>query len=807
SFNIGGDLYRLGFRFFARMTNRAGTLIGTYVAAFLCLLLMFSFRGFDRISSALWFTVSTTQSTICQDGGAPINLPDLLPENTLIEDAQSCGVVVAADLFISEYIEGSSNNKCIEIYNGTQNEIALADSNYQLNFYFNGNSSSSTNISLTGTVLPGDVFVVCDNNADQVFLDQTDQISTSTFFNGDDAVALSKNGVVLDVVGQIGFDPGSRWGTISLGTQNRTLIRKDTVQTGDPDGSDVFDPQIEWFALAQDDVSDLGQHTRDSLDCRLINDPGSYVPYTDSIVKIEVSFIPDMGGLRDTIFIDFELFEQEVDTVEARICAGDSILFDGRQIKDAGVFFDTLNSTFGCDSLIAITVSVLDTTAQNIDTVICAGDSIDFGSLTINAAGDYVQTFTSAIGCDSTVNLSVETLNVRDTLVELLICPGDSIVFDGQIINAANTVRATLTSTETGCDSTVELRVTLHPAIELLDGILPVCSDRSEINISDLESLIGVDTLSYTITRNKKVFPEDLFISEYVEGSSNNKCIELYNGTEASINLEEGVYQILQFFNGNNTTTNVRSLIGVIPSGGTFVLCDDGVDSGLGVVADTLFAGSFYNGDDAIVLLKGADTLDILGVIGEDPGAGWTGGGLSTQNQTLRRKPEIIKGVMSNPLAFDPSQQWDGQPIDDVSGLGNHAVIITSLLDTLSGTVDLNIEDTLSITAQNSTTGCQSQSTLIVDILPSDMTIVPVSICADSLFIWNGNRITVSGVYADTFQNRFLCDSIVSADVEILDTFNIVINEIICLGDSIDIGGVTIKADTSYIQEFQSVSG
>ena len=77
--------------------------------------------------------------------------------------AQDC-----SELFISEYIEGSSNNKCIEIYNPTDGTVNL--SSYQLAFYFNGsNSPSNPPIQLEGSLAAGDVYVVCDDGAAAVF--------------------------------------------------------------------------------------------------------------------------------------------------------------------------------------------------------------------------------------------------------------------------------------------------------------------------------------------------------------------------------------------------------------------------------------------------------------------------------------------------------------------------------------------------------------------------------------------------------------------------------------------------------------
>ncbi|MCP4363439.1 MAG: endonuclease, partial [Chloroflexi bacterium] len=165
------------------------------------------------------------------------------------------------ELFFSEYVEGSSNNKALEIYNGTAAVIDLAVGNYDVQFFFNGNTTPNSTIPLTGTVAPGDVYVLADDGAaDPAVLGQTDQTSTGTFFNGDDAIALRKNGVIIDVIGQIGFDPGAQWGSGLTSTADNTLRRKYFIESGDSNGSDAFDPAAEWDGFAADTFGGLGTH-------------------------------------------------------------------------------------------------------------------------------------------------------------------------------------------------------------------------------------------------------------------------------------------------------------------------------------------------------------------------------------------------------------------------------------------------------------------------------------------------------------------------------------------------------------------
>jgi len=82
-------------------------------------------------------------------------------------------------------------------------------------------------------------------------------------FNGDDAIELynTATGQSVDIIGEIGNDPGSYWGSGDVTTQNHTLRRKPDITSGDTDGSDAFDPATEWDGYAEDNVDDLGQHT------------------------------------------------------------------------------------------------------------------------------------------------------------------------------------------------------------------------------------------------------------------------------------------------------------------------------------------------------------------------------------------------------------------------------------------------------------------------------------------------------------------------------------------------------------------
>lgn len=209
-----------------------------------------------------------------------------------------------SDIFISEYVEGWSNNKALELYNPTSQTIDL--SNYALSRWSNGGTTPSTTI-LEGTIEPYDAFVIAidKRNPDGEgyeapvwdgwyhFIDSTtllpDSIYTdednlmgrvdlficpnyedgTMYFNGNDAVTLeTASGDILDVFGKIGEDPGESWedGTGAYWTKDQTLVRKSTVTSGfvyDPEQPYTFDPTLEWDSLPVNTFVNLGIHDCD----------------------------------------------------------------------------------------------------------------------------------------------------------------------------------------------------------------------------------------------------------------------------------------------------------------------------------------------------------------------------------------------------------------------------------------------------------------------------------------------------------------------------------------------------------------
>ncbi len=167
-------------------------------------------------------------------------------------------------------------------------------------------------------------------------------------------------------------------------------------------------------------------------------------------------------------------------------------------------------------------------------------------------------------------------------------------------------------------------------------------------------------------------YATDLFISEYIEGSSNNKAIEIYNGTGQAVDLSR--YSVLLYSNGSSDGLS-RTLEGTLANGETLVIAHSQANADILAVADITIAykagefGANWNGNDAIALAKDGVNIDVFGVIGTDPGSAWTWEGGSTVDRTLVRKASII-----TPKTTWNSDEWDSYPKDTTEHLGSHTI-------------------------------------------------------------------------------------------------------------------------------------
>lgn len=193
-----------------------------------------------------------------------------------------------SQILFSEYAEGTSYNKYLEIYNYSEEVVNL--SNYGFPSCSNGCDVDGEwdymNYFPEGAVInPGDVYVIAHPNAidpnSQYYTAEIGMYSDYEFTylsNGNDVFALVNIDTqqILDVIGAVGPDPGDGWDVAGVlnGTKDHTLVRKSNINSGNNGdwvnsaGTNTNDS--EWIVLENEVWDNLGFHECDSCGITVI---------------------------------------------------------------------------------------------------------------------------------------------------------------------------------------------------------------------------------------------------------------------------------------------------------------------------------------------------------------------------------------------------------------------------------------------------------------------------------------------------------------------------------------------------------
>jgi hypothetical protein len=148
-------------------------------------------------------------------------------------------------------------------------------------------SSGNDEMTLSGSLSPYSTWIITnsDTNSTNEFgyieielYNMADQLApeypSPLYMNGNDAIGLTKNGILIDLIGKIGEDPGDAWtDDLTAGftdanngawwTKNHTLVRKGSVKKGVSSNPVLFDPTAEWDSLPNNTWTELGSHDCD----------------------------------------------------------------------------------------------------------------------------------------------------------------------------------------------------------------------------------------------------------------------------------------------------------------------------------------------------------------------------------------------------------------------------------------------------------------------------------------------------------------------------------------------------------------
>ncbi|MEO1447971.1 MAG: endonuclease, partial [Bacteroidota bacterium] len=531
----------------------------------------------------------------------------------------------ATDLFISEYIEGSSFNKALEVANFTGAPVNL--SGYVLRKETNGGGSWGSDYALSGTLADGAVWVIANSSANSTILAQAD-VSTGAgivTFNGNDVIGLFKNGALIDILGN--------FGSSSNYAQNTTLIRK-----ADIDSPNSTYTTSEWDFFASDFSSDLGSHTFNGGPAGSAPAAPTNLQLVATTSSLDLSWdnVADEDGYTVYRSADNSSFTQ-IATLAADVT---SYSDNSMALETTYYYYVEASNGFGTSP---------------------ASNTVSGATLPVPPASPTNLTLIA-----TTVDLNLMWDDVATEDGYLLYRSDDNVNFSQIASLGANNTSYT--------DNTVQLLTTYYYYVVAYNA--GGNSGNSSTVSGQTESTGGNAT--------------DLIISEYIEGSSFNKALEIANFTGAPVNLSG--YVLRKETNGSGSWGSDYVLSGTLANGAVWVIANSAANSAILAEADVSTGAGIvtFNGNDAIGLFKNGTLIDMLGIFGNSSNY--------AQNTTLIRKADI-----DSPNSTYTTSEWDSFASDFSSDLGSHTFSGSSLnppaapanlqLTETTSSLDLNWDD------------------------------------------------------------------------------------------------------------------
>lgn len=299
------------------------------------------------------------------------------------------------DLFFSEYIEGSSNNKALEVFNSNDTVVDL--SNYVIYRGNNGATSAQDSLFPQGMLNPSEVFVIGNPSANAAILAESDTTHTITFFNGDDWLLLinTTTGDSLDIIGEIGIDPGSGWVVGTGATNNNTIVRMPTVNMGELNWAINA---TQWLVFPIDMTDSLGAHT--------MNPCTATIPLSVGFVGGGTTVLESVGSVTVTLAINQP--DANPTSVDVTL-AGASTATNTVDFNFATPITVTWAANDSADKTVVIPI-IDDVLVENLETIVLElsgatnGANISVGTYTINIEDNDIPTY--PIGTINTVDAS-----------------------------------------------------------------------------------------------------------------------------------------------------------------------------------------------------------------------------------------------------------------------------------------------------------------------------------------------------------------------------------------------------------------
>lgn len=199
----------------------------------------------------------------------------------------------------------------------------------------------------------------------------------------------------------------------------------------------------------------------------------------------------------------------------------------------------------------------------------------------------------------------------------------------------------------------------------VVDHLTPSAAYDFTVKAYDNGYLYSVDSnIVSATTLASDSFAKDIFVSKYIEGTSNNKAMELYNNTGHPVNLSD--YRLIsQSYNntsGNYYYENAYEFEGILQQGERAVIINPNANLSCMTVDQARFVTAApemtYSGSQYLELRYKSTRIDAIGVYGQSNSS-------TLSDVTLYRNSGV-----NNPNSTFTMSEWDSYPINYCSNLG-----------------------------------------------------------------------------------------------------------------------------------------
>ncbi|MBK7428113.1 MAG: hypothetical protein IPI60_14350, partial [Saprospiraceae bacterium] len=526
--------------------------------------------------------------------------------------------------------------------------------------------------------------------------------------------------------------------------------------------------------------------------------------YTTSGTYTDI--LPDVNGCDSTVILNLTVHPLFETVVNEEICDGDSYTIGSSVYTTSGTYTDILTDVHGCDSTVILNLTVHPLFETLLNEEICDGDSYTVGTSIYTSSGTYTDILPDVNGCDSTVILNLTVHPLFETFLNEEICDGDSYTVGTSIYTTSGTYTDILPDVH-GCDSTIILNLTVHPLSEtvlteeICDGnFYSVGSSVYTTSGTYTDILPDVNGCDSTVNLTLTVHPliETVLNEEICDGDSYTVGTNVYttsgtytvilpdvNGCDSTVILNLTVHPLFEtvlneeICDGDSYTVGIN----VYTTSGTYtdILPDiNGCDSTVILHLIVLDGSS----QDIIIQICQGESYELDGIEYDQTGV---------YEIIVESGDSCSSEVTLYLTVFEPSQT----EITDTICLGESIQIgIHSFFQSGDYTVILENEH-----------GCDSTVQLNLTVLELSTTPLIANICEGEIFEYNNSNYSQSGEYNIILQDQNGCDSTIILQLIVNEHSDTTLLFSICEGDSIQINSVSYNSNGIFEQTIPNSNG